>query len=101
MVELRGLIEGLTMATQHGWLPLILDGYSQVILQMATKLLYGKLVSKVVDNWKVTHSLEELRTLLRRHLEVQIHHVRRKANKLANRMVNYRAKQKQELQQKC
>ena len=92
MVELRGLLEGLTMATKQGWLPLILEGDSQVILQMATKLLHGKLVSKVADNWKMTHSLEKLRMLLWRHSEVQIHHVRRKANKLDDLVANYGAK---------
>lgn len=60
VAELRGLLEGFSMAIRHGWLPLILEGDSQVILQMATKLLYGKLVSKVVDNWKMNHSLEML-----------------------------------------
>ena len=58
VAELRGLLEGLTMATQKGWLPIILEGDSQVILQMATKLLHGRPVSKVADNWKMTHSLE-------------------------------------------
>lgn len=62
--ELRGLLEGLTMATQQGWLPLILEGDSQVILQLANKLLHGKSVSKVADNWKMTNSLEQLRKLL-------------------------------------
>lgn len=50
MVELRGLLEGLRMPEQQGWIPLILEGYSQVILQMANKLLNGKQVSKVTEN---------------------------------------------------
>jgi hypothetical protein len=48
------------MAIRQGWLPLILEGESQVILQMDTKLLYGKPISKVADNWKINHSLEML-----------------------------------------
>ena len=47
VAKLGGLLAGLTMDAQQGWLPIILDGDSQVILQMATKLLRGKLVSKV------------------------------------------------------
>ena len=98
--ELRGLLEGLTIAIQHGWLPLILEGDSQVILQMSSKLLHDKSISKVADNLKMTHSLELLRTLLQRHSKVQIHHVRRKANKLVDLVANYSPKKKQELQQK-
>ena len=94
VAELRGLLEGLTMAIQHGWLPLLLEVDSQVILQMVTKLLNDKSVSKVVDNWKMTHRLELLRTLLRRHSEVQIHRVRRKSHKLADLVANYGAKKK-------
>lgn len=100
VAELRGLLEVLSMAFRKGWLPLILEEDDQVILQMATKLLHGKPVSKVTDNWKMNHSLEVLQTLLRRHFEVHIHHVRRKANKLVDLVVNYGDKQKQELQRK-
>ena len=88
------------MASQHGWLPIIVEGDSQIILQMATKLLHGKLMSKVVDNWKMAHSLDQLRGLLWAHSEVQIHHVKRKANKLANLVVNYGVSKRQEFQQK-
>ena len=98
--KLKGLLVGLVMATQQGWLPIILEGDSQIILQMATKLLHGKLVSKVANNWKMTHSLEQLRGLLSMHYEVQIHHVRRKEDKLADLMANYGASKKQELQRK-
>ena len=88
------------MAAQHGWFPIILEGGSQIILQMDTKLLHGKPVSKVVDNWKMAHSLDQLRDLLWAHFEVQIHHVKRKANKLANLVVNYGVSKRQEFQQK-
>lgn len=85
------------MAVQNSWIPLILEGDSQVILQMVTKLFHGKPVSKVTENWKMNYSLEVLRIILHRHLEVQIHHVRRKANKFADLVANYGAKQRQEL----
>ena len=84
------------MAAQHGWFPIILEGGSQIILQMDTKLLHGKPVSKVVDNWKMGHSLDQLRGLLP---EVQIHHVKRKANRLADLLANYGVSKRQEFQQ--
>ena len=58
VVELKGLLAGLAMVAQHEWLPIILEGDSQIILQIATKLLHGKPLSKVVDNWKMDHSLD-------------------------------------------
>ena len=70
VAELKGILEGLAMAAQYGWLPIILEGDSQIILQMANKLLHNKMMNKVDDNWKMAHSLELLRDLLWAHLEV-------------------------------
>lgn len=70
--KLKDLLGGLRMVTTHGWLPFIIEGDSQVILQMATKLLHGKEVHMVVDNWRLAHNLEQLRELLITHSEVRI-----------------------------
>ena len=56
---------------------------------MVTKLLHGKPVSKLADNWKVDHTLEQVRGLLRVHSEVQVHHVKRRENKLVDLLENY------------
>lgn len=58
--ELKGLLAGLDMAATFGWFPIILEGDSQLILQMTTKVLHGKPVNKVADNWRIALSLEEL-----------------------------------------
>lgn len=42
MAELKALLVGLDMTQTHGWYLIILEGDSQVILQMAEKLLKGK-----------------------------------------------------------
>lgn len=86
------------MTAQHGWLPIIMEGDYHIILQMDTKLVHGKLVSKVVDNWKMDHNLDLLRGLLWDHSEVQIHYVNRKANKPEDLLVNYGVSQRQEFQ---
>lgn len=78
VAKLKGLVVGFSMAIQQGWLPIILEGDSQVILQMVTKLLHGKPVSKVVENWKMAHTLEQVRGLLRLNSEVQTHMSREK-----------------------
>lgn len=89
VAELKGLLAGLAMVAQHGWLPIILERDSHIIMQMATKLLHGKPLSKVADNWKMAHSLDQLRVLLWAHSEVQIHHVKRKYNRLVDLLGNY------------
>ena len=70
MAELKALLAGLEMVSTHGWFPFILEGDSQIILQMAEKLLNGKQVQKVVDNWQMLHDIEQLRTKLISHSEV-------------------------------
>ena len=66
---------------------------------MTTKLLHGKTVNKVADNWWMAHSIEQLRELLRDHSEVHTHHVKRKTNRLANLLANHGVEQQHELQQ--
>lgn len=56
---------------------------------MATKLLHGKSVNRVADNWRMVYNLEQLKHLLREHLEAHVHHVKRKANQLADALANH------------
>ena len=76
--ELKGLQAGLNLVVNQGWLSIILEGDSQIILRMVSKLLHGKPMSKVVDNWKMAHTLEQVQDLLRVHSEAQIYinHIR-------------------------
>jgi hypothetical protein len=50
VTELKSLLEGINMVVTNGWFLVIIEGDSQVILQMAMKLLHGKSVNRVVDN---------------------------------------------------
>lgn len=89
VVKFKALLAGMDMVMTNGWFPIILEGDSQLILQMAVKLLNGKPVHKVVDNWRMANNLEQLRSLLIVHSEVQIHHVKCKTNKLADLLANH------------
>lgn len=97
MAKLKSLLVGLDMTQTHGWFPVILEGDSQVILQMAEKLLNGKQVHKVADNWCMIHHLELLKAKLLNHSKVQIHHVKRKANSLADLLANHGVETGQEI----
>ena len=56
---------------------------------MVTKLLHGKPINKVADNWRMEHNLEQLKCLLREHSKVYVHHVKRKANQLVDALANH------------
>ena len=97
VVELKALLAGLNMAMTHGWFLVIIEGDSQIILQMATKLLHGKLVNRVAENWHMAYNLEQLKSILLDHFEVHIRHVKRKANQLADTLANHGVHTGQEL----
>ena len=60
VAEIKALLVGLDMIQTNGWHPTILEGDSQLILQMVEKILNGKHVHKVVDNWWLIHNLDLL-----------------------------------------
>lgn len=51
MAELKALLAGINMVVTNGWFSFIIEGDSQIIIQMAMNLLHGKSVNKVRDNW--------------------------------------------------
>ena len=98
MVEIKELMIGLDMIQTNGWQPTILEGDSQIIIQMAQKILNGKHVHKVANNWRLIHSLHLLRNKLYNQPNFKIHHVRRKANSLADLLANYEVKKGEEIE---
>ena len=98
VAEIKALLVGLDMIQTHGWRPTILEGDSQVILQMAEKLLKGKQVHKVADNWRLIHNLDLLQTKLLNLSDVKIHHVKRKTNSLADLLANHGVEKGQEIE---
>ena len=42
MVELTGLVRGLQAAVQHQYHRLVIEGDSEVIIQLISKILHGK-----------------------------------------------------------
>ena len=89
MAEIKALMVGLDMIQTNGWQPTIVEGDSQITIQMAHKILNGKHVHKVADNWWLIHSLYILQNKLYNQPDVKLHHVRRKANALADLLANY------------
>lgn len=56
--ELEGLWQGLILAQDKGFFPLIIEGNSQIIINMVTKILQGSSSRKVSNSWRMEKRLE-------------------------------------------
>lgn len=55
--KLEGLWYGLCLAQQHGFLPTIIEGDSQILINIANQILQGTLAHKVAC-WRLVARLE-------------------------------------------
>lgn len=53
LVELEGLWQGLLLAQSHGLFPLIIEGYSQILINMVNQILQGTPSHKVDSSWRL------------------------------------------------
>jgi len=56
-VELEGLWQGLLVAHDKDLFPLIIEGDSQIIIKMVSRILQGSPPCKVSDEWKIGYEL--------------------------------------------
>jgi hypothetical protein len=59
-VELAGLHRGITLAKDHGFSTLSVEGDSQLIIRGLQKILNGVKDDKVSHNWRLSHGLSKL-----------------------------------------
>ena len=78
--ELSGIIEGIRMAMNLNFLPLIAEGDSQIILSLATRLQNGAHKEKITPSWRMESGISQLDEILKKSKAITFHHVRRKAN---------------------
>lgn len=86
--ELEGLWRGLNLAQKQGLLPLIVEGDSQIIINMASKLQQGSPVHKVSSSWRMATRLERLQQWIGHNQAISFKHIRREGNKLADFLAN-------------
>lgn len=86
--ELEGLIQGLTLVLNEGWLPATVEGDSKVLIGLAKKLAVGQAPGIVSTSWRLQLRLEALHDLLTLNLAVTFQHVRRDANKVVDWLSN-------------
>jgi len=88
VVELTDLMCGLQAAIDNRFHEIILEGDSQIIIQLITNILYGENPIKVLPSWRLSGLLEEFGALLRPNISIIPSHVKRDANSVADCMEN-------------
>jgi ribonuclease HI len=82
VAELTGLLRGLQTALSKGYHRLILEGDSQIIIRLTTKILHGCNPGKISPSWRLHSLLADFNSHLHPHLSIITSHVKRDANKV-------------------
>ena len=88
MAGLEGLINGLIWARKTKKMPLMVEGDSQIIINMARKLQAGSLMSQISKNWRWESRLQVLEHILSGEEALLLMHVKREGNRVADAMAN-------------
>jgi len=86
--ELEGVWRGLILAQERGFFPLIIEGDSQIIIRMITKLMNGSHIHKVSNSWRMAQMLDLINKWLSQHQAISLRHIKREGNKLADFLAN-------------
>jgi ribonuclease HI len=84
VVELWSLLRGIKLATDHDLHKLIVEGDSQIIIQLITKIIHGSHPLEVSPSWRLSGLLEDFKSLLQPNLTLIPSHVKREANKIVD-----------------
>jgi ribonuclease HI len=88
VAELTGLLQGLQQAIALTSHKIILEGDSQIVIQLITKILHGGHPQKISPSWRLAGLLEDFKNLLRHNISVIPSHVKREANAVADYLAN-------------
>jgi ribonuclease HI len=97
MAELTSLVRGLQAVVQHQYHQLVIEGDSQVIIQLISKILHGKPPWRISPSWRLSGLLEDFGDLTNSNLTLIPSHVKREANKVADHLENTTIDAKAEL----
>jgi ribonuclease HI len=88
VAELTSLVRGLQTAVHHQFHRLVIEGDSQVIIQLITKILHGKPPWRISPSWRLSGLLEDFSDIINPNLTLIPSHVKREANKIADHLAN-------------
>ena len=87
VIELEGMLLDMDWAIKQRWLPLILEGDSLLIINMARRLQAGSIVSKISKNCYLECKLKALNDILDGHPAVVFQHVNKLMYSITNKGV--------------
>lgn len=93
--EMEGLWQGLMISKNLNMHPLIVEGDSQILINMAIRLQYGAQASKVASSWRLAARLNNIEQELRTNRVISFHHTKREGNKVADLLANIGVETKQ------
>ena len=88
VAELTGLLQGLQQAIALASHQIILEGDSQIVIQLITKILHGRNPQKISPSWCLAGFLEDFKSLLGHNISVIPSHVKREANGVVDYLAN-------------
>jgi ribonuclease HI len=86
--ELWGLIRGLHLAKELGYHNMVVEGDSQIILNILQRILKGANPDKVTPSWRLSHGIQLLSSSITPTQALIPSHVRRQANQVADELAN-------------
>jgi hypothetical protein len=84
------LIRGVQLALDHNLTYLVIKGDSKVIIEPASKILNGRSLERITPGWHLLGPLHSFQSLLKPSLTIITSHMRRDANRVADRLANAR-----------
>ena len=86
--ELEGLWQGLNLARLYNFLPIIVEGDSQIVISMANQMLHGTNSAKVATSWRLASRIDALSNWVKVNQAITFTHTKRDGNRVADLMAN-------------
>jgi ribonuclease HI len=88
-VEIWGLLKGLQVAKEQGISLLIVEGDSQIVINLLSHLLNGVDPEKISPSWRLMNRLIKIKSILQPQWVILPSHVRRQANQVEDMLENF------------
>jgi len=76
VAEIISLVRGLQDVVQHHYHQIIIEGDSQIIIQLICKILHGELPKQISPSWRLSGLLEDFGDLIHPNLTLIPSHVK-------------------------
>ena len=85
---MEGLWQGLQIAWNLNLQPLIVEGDSQILINMVTRIHNGSQARKIAPSWRLEARLNEIANKIDNARAISFKHTRREGNKIADLLAN-------------